>query len=63
MATRAKPDLVKTEPTVVTTFRITRRQWEWLRTKALERALERGSGKADASEMLRELLEVHAKRG
>ena len=43
----------------VTTFRITRAQWAWLRQQALERATARGFGKADASEILRELLDRH----
>jgi len=45
------------EPFAVTTFRIKLGQWRWLRQKALERAAERGYGKADASEMLRDLLD------
>ena len=45
------------EPYAVTTFRIKLGQWRWLRQKALERAAERGYGKADASEMLREYLQ------
>jgi hypothetical protein len=40
---------------MVTTFRVTPDQWRWLRKKALGRALESGA-KADASEIVRELL-------
>ena len=44
------------EPHAVTTFRITLSQWRWLRQKALEKAADRGHGKADASEVLRDIL-------
>ncbi len=47
------------EPFAVTTFRITSDQWRWLRQMALERASDRGFGKPDASEVLRELLDMH----
>ena len=46
----------------VTTFRITRAQWEWLRRQAFERSTEIG-GKADASALLREILEVAMNAG
>ncbi len=49
------------ESFAVTTFRITKTQWTWLRQQALERASDHGFGKADASEVLRELLEGHIK--
>jgi hypothetical protein len=51
------------ETFAVTTFRIKLGQWRWLREKALERATARGYGKADASEMLRDLLDGHMNEG
>jgi hypothetical protein len=39
----------------VTTIRFTDPQWQWLRRQALERAIESGA-KADASEIIRELV-------
>ncbi len=42
----------------VTTFRLTRRQWDTLRTAALERAKAEGRGKADASAIVRELVDA-----
>jgi hypothetical protein len=41
---------------VVTTVRLAPEHWEALRTAAFERARDRGGGKADASEILREIL-------
>lgn len=46
----------------VTTLRLTPDQWRWLRKKALGRALESGA-KADASEIVRELVAEAMKRG
>ena len=51
------------EAFAVTTFRITRNQWLWLRQQAVARAAERGCGKPDASEILRELLKTHVSSG
>ncbi len=45
----------------VTTVRLTADQYEWLRRTALERALAEG-GKADASAVIRELVEAARKR-
>jgi hypothetical protein len=59
----AKNGAGEREPLAVTTFRITQRQWNWLRQNALERAVARGYGKADASELLRELLDGQLARG
>lgn len=42
---------------VVTTIRITPAHWKALRVAALERSMARGGGKADASEVLREVLD------
>ncbi len=42
---------------VVTTVRLSAAQYEWVRRTALDRALEHG-GKADASAILRELVEA-----
>jgi hypothetical protein len=42
---------------VTTTFRLTRAQWAALRREALELALQRGSGRPDASEALRHILD------
>lgn len=42
---------------MVTTIRVTPEQWEWLRDRAHERAKQRHGGRADASEIVRELLE------
>jgi hypothetical protein len=39
----------------VTTIRVSPDQWRWLRKKALDRAMESGA-KADASEIVRELV-------
>ena len=41
---------------VVTTIRIEQKHWQALRMAAVERATARGTGKADASEVLREVL-------
>ena len=41
----------------VTTVRFTPEQWAWLRDSAHKRAIESG-GKADASEILRELVDA-----
>ena len=46
----------------VTTIRFSPDQWRWLRKKALGRALESGA-KADASEIVRELVAEAMKRG
>ena len=43
-------------PFVVTTIRLEQRQWRWLREEALRRALD-GGGKADASVVVRELVD------
>jgi hypothetical protein len=45
------------EEHVTTTFRVTREQWAALRREALELALQRGSGRPDASEALRAILD------
>jgi len=42
---------------VVTTIRIEHKHWQALRMAALDRATARGAGKADASEVLREVLD------
>lgn len=42
---------------MVTTIRIRAEHWQALRLAALERATSRGAGKADASEVLREVLD------
>jgi hypothetical protein len=42
---------------VTTTFRVTPEQWAALRREALELALQRGSGRPDASEALRNILD------
>lgn len=41
----------------VTTFRLTRRQWDALRDAALARAKAHGRGKPDASAIVRELVD------
>jgi hypothetical protein len=46
------------EEHVTTTFRVTREQWAALRREALELALQRGSGRPDASEALRAILDA-----
>lgn len=46
----------------VTTIRFTDKQWQWLRRQALERALESGA-KADASEIVRELVAAAMEKG
>ena len=46
---------------VTTTFRVTREQWAALRREALELALQRGSGRPDASEALRAILDAWMK--
>ena len=43
---------------MVTTVRIRRDQWEALRSAALQNAKERGYGKADASEMIRAIIDA-----
>jgi hypothetical protein len=43
-------------PYLVTTIRLEQRQWRWLREEALRRALQEG-GKADASVIVRELID------
>lgn len=45
----------------VTTVRLSAEQWTWLREGAYARALESGS-KADASEILRELVDAAMKK-
>jgi len=42
---------------MVTTVRITEDHWEWLRDRAHERAKLRHGGRADASEIVRELID------
>lgn len=42
---------------VTTTIRITRRQWAALHRAAMGLATERGSGRPDASEVLRDVLD------
>jgi hypothetical protein len=46
----------------VSTVRLRKDQWEALRTEAFRRAQERGSGRPDASEVLREALDAWMKR-
>lgn len=46
------------EPTVVTTFRVKAAHVAALQTAAIARKLARGSGKADASEVLRDVLDA-----
>jgi hypothetical protein len=54
---RSKPGLKPREvPFVVTTIRLEQRQWRWLREEALRRAFD-GGGKADASVVVRELVD------
>ena len=45
------------DPIMTTTFRITRTQWGALRQEALDLAIQRGGGRPDASEALRNILE------
>lgn len=47
---------------MVTTIRIRSDQWNALRQAALEQAAQRGHGKADASEVLRSVLDAWMKR-
>lgn len=49
-------------PYVVTTVRLERTEYEWLRARAEERARARGRIKADASEIMRELVAQAAKQ-
>jgi hypothetical protein len=46
------------EPMLVTTFRVKAAHVAALQTAAIARKLARGSGKADASEVLREVLDA-----
>ncbi len=46
------------EPMLVTTFRVRASHIAALQTAAIARKLARGSGKADASEVLREVLDA-----
>jgi hypothetical protein len=48
--------------TRITTIRLAEDQWVWLRRQALERSLESGA-KADASEIVRELVAAAMKNG
>ncbi len=48
---------------IVTTIRVTQAEWRWLRRLALDRALKRGGGRADASEIIRELVDQAMRRG
>jgi hypothetical protein len=48
---------------VVTTIRVTQAEWRWLRRLALDRALKRGGGRADASEIIRELVDRAMRKG
>lgn len=50
-------------PFMVTTVRITGTQWKALRDSANERVAERGGGKADASEILRDVLDAWIQKG
>lgn len=54
--TKTTPAPAGPERLVVTTFRLRPEQLAWLKREALERSIARGTGKADASEVLRELL-------
>jgi hypothetical protein len=40
----------------ITTIRFADAQWHWIRRQALERAIERGGGKSDASAVVRDLV-------
>jgi hypothetical protein len=53
----------KGETWIVTTIRVTRPEWRWLRRLALDRALKRGGGRADASEVIRELVDQAMRKG
>jgi hypothetical protein len=61
MVGRAKPlaeqGVDPTEAIVTTTVRIRRRHWAALHRAAMELAAERGSGRQDASEVLRDVLD------
>jgi hypothetical protein len=61
MVGRAKPrgeqGADSSEAIVTTTVRIRRRHWAALHRAAMELATERGSGRQDASEVLREILD------
>jgi hypothetical protein len=61
MVGRAKPLVEQaadsSEAIVTTTVRIRRRHWAALHRAAMELAAERGSGRQDASEVLREVLD------
>lgn len=61
MVGRAKPPgeqgADSSEAIVTTTVRIRRRHWAALHRAAMELAAERGSGRQDASEVLREILD------
>jgi len=61
MVGRAKPlgeqATDSSEAIVTTTVRIRRRHWAALHRAAMELAAERGSGRQDASEVLREILD------
>jgi hypothetical protein len=48
---------------IVTTIRVTQAEWRWLRRLALDRALRRGGGRADASEIIRELVDQAMRKG
>ncbi len=62
MVGRAKPLAEQgadpTEAIVTTTVRIRRRHWAALHRAAMELAAERGSGRQDASEVLRDILDT-----
>jgi hypothetical protein len=62
MVGRAKPLVEQaadsSEAIVTTTVRIRRRHWAALHRAAMELAAERGSGRQDASEVLREVLDA-----
>lgn len=51
------------EPLLVTTFRVKAAHVAALQTAAIARKLARGSGKADASEVLREVLDAWMQAG
>jgi hypothetical protein len=62
--TRRRPNetvAVKDSTFVVTTFRVQRQQYEWLKRQAVERALKLGN-KPDASVLVREGIELLMKR-
>lgn len=54
---RDRAPVEATSPWVVTTIRLKAEHWRALRLAALDRATSRGSGKPDASEVLREILD------